>query len=67
MRTIPARIRVQVAVDPAREAGAGWTQIGDALGLKRGNAYQQFRKLSAPSSRPLGDAAGWGSPAASPL
>jgi hypothetical protein len=35
---------LQSAVDAARELGAEWGQIGAALGLARGNAYQRFRK-----------------------
>lgn len=35
---------LQSAVDAARELGAGWGQIGEALGIARGNAYQRFRK-----------------------
>jgi hypothetical protein len=35
---------LQSAVDAARELGAGWGQIGAALGIARGNAYQRFRK-----------------------
>lgn len=32
-------------IDAAREAGADWTLIGDALGIRRGNAYQKFRTI----------------------
>lgn len=39
-----ARRELQDAVDAARELGAGWGQIGAALGIARGNAYQRFRK-----------------------
>lgn len=35
---------LQSAVDAARALGAGWGQIGAALGIARGNAYQRFRK-----------------------
>lgn len=35
---------LQAAVDAARDAGIDWTDIGAALGLRRGNAYQRFRK-----------------------
>ena len=37
---------LQSAVDVARELGAEWGQIGTALGITRGNAYQRFRKKS---------------------
>lgn len=39
-----AQRKLQSAVDAARELGAGWGQIGAALGIARGNAYQRFRK-----------------------
>ena len=39
-----AQRELQGAVDAARELGAGWGQIGAALGIARGNAYQRFRK-----------------------
>jgi hypothetical protein len=39
-----AQRELQSAVDAARELGAGWGQIGAALGIARGNAYQRFRK-----------------------
>jgi hypothetical protein len=38
-----ARDRVQDAVDAARSVGIGWEQIGETLGLARGNAYQRYR------------------------
>jgi len=41
-----AQRELQSAVDAARELGAGWGQIGAALGIARGNAYQRFRKRS---------------------
>lgn len=41
-----AKHQLQVAVDAAREAGLDWEAIGDAIGLRRGNAYQRFRKRS---------------------
>ena len=41
-----AQRELQSAVDAARELGAGWGQIGAALGIARGNAYQRFRKKS---------------------
>jgi len=39
-----ARLEVQAAAEAARDAGCGWTQIGDVLGIARGNAYQRYRK-----------------------
>jgi hypothetical protein len=38
-----ARDRVQDAVDAARNVGIGWEQIGETLGIARGNAYQRYR------------------------
>ncbi|MCV7424524.1 hypothetical protein H7K45_28675 [Mycobacterium yunnanensis] len=35
--------RLRAAVDAAREAGVLWGEIGDTLGMRRGNAYQRFR------------------------
>ena len=35
--------RLRDAVDAARDAGVAWGQIGDALGIARGNAYQRYR------------------------
>lgn len=35
---------MQAAVDVARDLGVEWSQIGDALGIARGNAYQRFRR-----------------------
>ena len=38
-----ARDSVQDAVDAARSVGIGWEQIGETLGIARGNAYQRYR------------------------
>lgn len=38
-----ARDRIQDAVDAARSVGIGWEQIGEILGMARGNAYQRYR------------------------
>jgi hypothetical protein len=38
-----ARDRIQNAVDAARSVGIGWEQIGEVLGMARGNAYQRYR------------------------
>ncbi|BBZ30124.1 hypothetical protein MMAD_44190 [Mycolicibacterium madagascariense] len=32
------------AVDAARDVGVEWGEIGTALGIARGNAYQRYRK-----------------------
>ena len=42
-----ANQRVRAAVDAAREAGVLWGEIGDALGICRGNAYQRYRQRGA--------------------
>ncbi|KAA0102198.1 hypothetical protein CIW49_02425 [Mycolicibacterium sp. P1-18] len=42
-----AQHRLQVAVDAARDADAAWGEIGDALGVARGNAYQRHRHRAA--------------------
>lgn len=34
---------VQMAVDVARDLDVSWQSIGDALGMRRGAAYQRFR------------------------
>ena len=40
------------AVDAARDAGIGWTMIGDTLGIASGLAYQRYRKRpTAPDGR----------------
>lgn len=39
-----AKRRLQDAVDAARDAGCSWSQIADAIGERRGNAYAQFHK-----------------------
>ena len=39
-----AKRELQGAVDAARALGAEWGQIGAALGIARGNAYQRFRR-----------------------
>lgn len=43
-----AQHRLQIAVDAARDAGVAWGgEIGDVLGLARGNAYQRYRHRAA--------------------
>ncbi|MBJ7339328.1 hypothetical protein [Mycolicibacterium sp.] len=39
-----SRERLESAVHAARDAGVGWTKIGDTLGIASGNAYQRYRK-----------------------
>lgn len=36
--------QLRSAVDAARDAGVGWTRIGDTLGIASGNAYHRYRK-----------------------
>jgi hypothetical protein len=36
------------AVDAARDAGIGWTMIGDTLGIASGLAYHRYRKRPTP-------------------
>jgi hypothetical protein len=47
--TADSRRDLHEAVDAARDAGVGWTRIGDTLGIASGNAYQRYRKRSSPS------------------
>jgi hypothetical protein len=47
--TSSAQAAIQAAAEDARDAGCTWTQIGDVLGIARGNAYRRYRK--APSTR----------------
>ena len=35
---------LHAAAVAARDAGIGWTRIGETLGIRRGNAYQRYRK-----------------------
>jgi hypothetical protein len=39
-----AQSAVRKAVEAACDAGCGWGQIGDVLGIARGNAYQKYRR-----------------------
>lgn len=39
-----SRDRLRSAVEAARDAGIGWTKIGDTLGIASGNAYQRYRR-----------------------
>ncbi|MCW2729444.1 MAG: hypothetical protein JWR13_260 [Mycobacterium sp.] len=45
-----AQREVQNAVDAARDLDVEWGQIGSALGIARGNAYQRYRKKPAVGS-----------------
>ena len=38
---------LRTAVDAARELDVEWGEIGTALGIARGNAYQRYRKRPA--------------------
>jgi isopropylmalate/homocitrate/citramalate synthase len=42
--TPDTRAELAEAVEAAREAGVGWTKIGDTLGIASGNAYQRYRQ-----------------------
>jgi hypothetical protein len=39
---------LRIAAEAARDAGLSWSQIGDALGIARGNAYKRYRSRPAP-------------------
>ena len=39
-----AKSALHAAAVAARDAGVGWGRIGDTLGIRRGNAYQRYRK-----------------------
>jgi hypothetical protein len=39
---------LQAAVDAARDRHVPWGEIGSALGIARGNAYQRYRKRQSP-------------------
>ena len=39
-----AQHELRAAVEAASDAGVTWMQIGDVLGMARGNAYQQYRR-----------------------
>jgi hypothetical protein len=43
-----AQHQLQIAVDSARDADVAWGEIGDALGVARGNAYRRHRHRAAP-------------------
>jgi hypothetical protein len=39
-----ADYQLRAAVDAARKAGVKWGEIGEVLGIARGNAYQRYRR-----------------------
>ena len=50
--TSASRDQLGKAVDAAREAGVGWTRIGDTLGIPSGLAYHRYRtRPSKPDGR----------------
>lgn len=42
-----AKSALHAAAVAAHDAGIGWTFIGDTLGIRRGNAYQRYRKRAS--------------------
>ena len=44
---VAAKADLACAVGTARELDVSWQAIGDALGMRRGNAYQRFRQRPA--------------------
>lgn len=46
-----AKSALHAAAVAARDAGIGWGRIGDTLGIRRGNAYQRYRKRASPLKR----------------
>jgi hypothetical protein len=47
---IQADPRLTAAVEAARDAGIEWGKIADALDIRRGNAYQRYRRRPRPKS-----------------
>jgi hypothetical protein len=43
-----AQRRLWQTVDDARSDGVSWQTIGDALGMRRGAAYQKYRRRPLP-------------------
>jgi hypothetical protein len=41
--------QLRVAVESARDAGIEWGKIADAIGTRRGNAYQRYRRRPHPA------------------
>jgi hypothetical protein len=41
--------QLTAAVEAARDAGVEWGRIADALDIRRGNAYQRYRRRPRPS------------------
>jgi hypothetical protein len=46
---IQADRQLTAAVEAARDAGVEWGKIADALDLRRGNAYQRYRRRPRPT------------------
>ncbi len=44
-----AERRLRAAVEAARDAGVEWGRIAEALGTRRGNAYQRYRRRPGPA------------------
>ena len=49
-----AKEDLRATVVSANDYGMSWQTIGDALGIRRGSAYQRFRRRSAPDARQHG-------------
>jgi hypothetical protein len=45
-RIATAQTDLHARVDVAQDVGASWQSIGEALGMRRGAAYQRFRRKS---------------------
>lgn len=43
---VVARCMLRDAVQEATDDGMSWQSVGEVLGLRRGNAYQRFRRQS---------------------
>ncbi|WP_173008489.1 STAS domain-containing protein [Mycolicibacterium sp. P1-18] len=44
---VAAKADLALAVGAARDLAVSWQAVGDALGMRRGNAYQRFRQRPA--------------------
>ena len=49
-----AKEDLRATVVLANDYGTSWQTIGDALGIRRGSAYQRFRRRSVPDARERG-------------
>jgi len=54
-----AKCHLRDSARSANDDGASWQEIGDALGMRRGNAYQRFRRHPGPARTPGGDETEW--------